>query len=70
MEFVAEVSTEIEESLPVGERAKSLDSRLIVDSFNEQVEKLMRVVQEEDNLEFAPSLVPMIKSDSADDKLR
>ena len=58
---MAEVSTTIEESLPVSVRAASLDARLILDSFNEQVQKLMRVVEEEDSLEFAPSLVAVIK---------
>jgi len=65
LESVAEVSTTIEESLPVSVRAASLDARLILDSFNEQVEKLMRVVEGEDNLEFAPSLVAVIKIDQS-----
>lgn len=62
---MAELSTTIEESLPVSVRAASLDARLILDSFNEQVQKLMRVVEGEDSLEFAPSLVAVIKVEEA-----
>ena len=62
---MAEVSTTIEESLPVSVRAASLDARLILDSFNEQVQKLMRVVEGEESLEFAPSLVAAIKIEEA-----
>ena len=58
MELIAEVSADIEEGLPIAERSTSLDSRLVVDSFNEQIEKMKRVVSEnEESLEFAPSPV-------------
>ena len=58
MELIAEVSADIEEALPVAERSTSLDSRLVVDSFNEQIDKMKRIVKEnEESLEFAPSPV-------------
>jgi hypothetical protein len=60
MELVAEISDEIEENIPTAERITSLDSRLIIDSFNEQIEKLKRVCSIEDELEYAPSLVPEV----------
>jgi len=63
MDLIAETSTQVDTSLPVSVRQASLDARIIIDSFNEQVQKLMRMVEEEDNLEFAPSLVPVVKMD-------
>ncbi len=61
MEMIADLSTQIEEDLPPSERAASLDSRLIVDSFNEQIEKVKRLCNEEEVLEFAPSQVTQVK---------
>jgi hypothetical protein len=43
MELVAEVSEEIEERVSSEERIASIDARIIIDSFNDQLEKLSRI---------------------------
>ena len=43
MELIADVSSEIEETLPKRDRDGSLDARLVIDSFNEQIEKARRI---------------------------
>jgi len=37
MELIAEVSAEIEELIPKDDRNSSVDARVIIDSFNDQV---------------------------------
>jgi len=60
MGLIAEVSAEIENLIPKEDRLNSLDARLIIDSFNEQIEKARRLCEEEDSLEFLPSKVATV----------
>ena len=69
MELIAEMSSEIEDMLPVQERLHSLDARLIIDSFNEQIEKMQRITLEEgDDLTFKETPMAIIKNEVIETK--
>ena len=64
MELIADMSSDIEDSIPVQERLQSLDARLIIDSFNEQIEKMKRLTLDEgESLEFKEAPMALIKND-------